>query len=134
MLSLVSDGNIISLPSESKNFLDELDFIEDIICDENHIEEPEKKRYFSDILSKFLYKFDNSDGIYFSLNEELRNSFYMNKQINVCSTKSEVNDLYKELISLTYRRETMSLIDDLFNILDDLELINKDLSRRFYQI
>jgi hypothetical protein len=124
MLSLLNDTSLISFSEETNEILD----VFELSCEESNIHTIEPKNTSVTIIQNFLDLFNNNnDNKKLLLVKELHNSFYIKSSSDVYVEPPSVN-VYKEFISITKNREYLSLVDDLFNVFDQMTAINKGLS------
>lgn len=126
---IFNDLNVISINPETTSYLDEMDFTVELpeIHQNNQIEHSTSNDNF---ILGFLNLFKN-DSVYLSINNELKNTYYINKQgiwnnfdkvewIDICTRYEYCS---------AHNKEVLSFIDSFMEILNDLESIENNLSK-----
>jgi hypothetical protein len=124
ILSILSDSNLINISEQTNNVLDILE-----ISYEESKHDIILENKTNNSFCKFISLFDINSK-YTPLPKELANSFYVDSSttINISEQPSTINNTYNNLLLLSKNRGYLTLVDDLFEILDEMGNINKGLS------
>jgi outer membrane protein assembly factor BamB len=132
IFSLFNDLNIISVDTETIKSLDELDFTLELpeIQQNNQVLNSQISKKNNNFFLGFLNLFNNNNVCY-SIDNELRNVYYINKHgiTNYCNSLEWIDICNKYRYTLAHNKEVLLFIDCFTEILNDLELIESNLSK-----
>ena len=127
VFGIFNDLNIISVNSETMNYLNELDFVVELPETKLNTHIEDKNITDSNIFLRFLDLF-NRNNAYCSINTELKNIYYINKHGITYHNKAELIKIHERYLEATaHNKEILLIIDSFTDILNDLELIQKNL-------
>lgn len=126
------DFNIISIDSDTIKYLDELDFTIELpeVQQNNQLLKGEASNKNNNLFLGFLNLFNNNN-TYCSIDNELRNVYYINKHgVKDCSYMIEWIDICNRYTYISnHNKEILLFIDCFAEILNDLESIESNLSK-----
>nr|YP_010526682.1 hypothetical protein OOD12_mgp17 [Pleurocordyceps sinensis]UXR11750.1 hypothetical protein [Pleurocordyceps sinensis] len=118
--------DIISLNPETIDYLDQIDLTIEL----SEVEQNNLTINSSNIINVWLELFkNNNSNTYYSLDEQLKNSYYINKYNTINYNKINWFNTYNKYTPVTnYNKEIWFFIESFREILNELELIQINLS------